>query len=128
MQEFFFIKNDDYFRREFLYTTSGGDYPDNLERFSFFSKQIYSILKRIDFTPSIFQKVLYPDQIVYLYNNISFSGDEQSKINIDLKKGEIIYRTNERESRTIEETLVAYFYVMQMVNNSDLKLVCLKTP
>jgi len=38
--EIIFIKNDEYFLREGLYGTSSGDYPDNLKRFSFFSKKI----------------------------------------------------------------------------------------
>ena len=31
----YFIKNDAYFNREGLYGDKNGDYPDNLERFSF---------------------------------------------------------------------------------------------
>jgi starch synthase len=34
----FFIENDGYFNRDFLYGTEEGDYPDNLERFSYFSR------------------------------------------------------------------------------------------
>ncbi len=41
----FFIKNDEYFDRPYLYTTPDGDYHDNLERFSFFSKAALEALK-----------------------------------------------------------------------------------
>ena len=34
--EIIFIKHDEYFFRDQLYGTLSGDYPDNLERFSFF--------------------------------------------------------------------------------------------
>ena len=44
-----FIKNDEYFLRDSLYTTKNGDYPDNLERFSFFSEKIIAILKKLKF-------------------------------------------------------------------------------
>lgn len=51
--EVVFIKNDNYFFRDTLYTTSQGDYPDNLERFSFFSERILHFLKKTGFRPDI---------------------------------------------------------------------------
>lgn len=51
--EFFFIRNDKYFLREYLYGTGRGDYSDNLERFSFFCRQALSIIKKIVFPAQI---------------------------------------------------------------------------
>lgn len=51
--EVIFIRNDDYFKRDYLYGTPQGDYPDNMERFVFFGKKLIEILKRIDFKPDV---------------------------------------------------------------------------
>jgi len=51
--EVVFVKNDEYFLRDNLYTAKDGDYPDNLERFSFFSEKIIEILKKTKFSPDI---------------------------------------------------------------------------
>lgn len=52
--EIFFIKHEEYFSRGSLYTAEDGhDYPDSVERFSFFSKQALKLLKEIDFCPDI---------------------------------------------------------------------------
>ncbi|MFC1658240.1 glycogen synthase GlgA [Candidatus Omnitrophota bacterium] len=49
----YFIQNDKYFDREGLYGTSKGDYPDNLERFSFFCQKSLEFLKQINFKPDL---------------------------------------------------------------------------
>lgn len=49
----YLIKNDKYFNREGLYGDRGGDYPDNLERFSFYCKRALELLKEINFKPDI---------------------------------------------------------------------------
>jgi starch synthase len=48
-----FIANDSYFDREELYQTSAGDYPDNAERFIFFSKALLRAAKAMEFKPDI---------------------------------------------------------------------------
>ncbi|MDD5669526.1 MAG: glycogen synthase GlgA [Candidatus Omnitrophica bacterium] len=45
----YFIEKEEYFDRDNLYTTKTGDYPDNLDRFSYFSKRALSVLKEIGF-------------------------------------------------------------------------------
>ena len=40
----YFVRADHYFDREFLYGTPAGDYPDNAERFVFFSRAALEIL------------------------------------------------------------------------------------
>jgi starch synthase len=42
----YFIRGDEYFDRESLYGTAAGDYPDNAERFVFFSRAALELLRR----------------------------------------------------------------------------------
>jgi len=49
----YFIANESYFDREELYQTAAGDYPDNSERFIFFSKALLGAAKAIGFKPDI---------------------------------------------------------------------------
>jgi len=49
----YFIKRDEFFDRDMLYGTSKGDYPDNADRFIFFSKGILNLCKLIDFKPDV---------------------------------------------------------------------------
>ncbi|HKN19242.1 MAG TPA: glycogen/starch synthase [Dissulfurispiraceae bacterium] len=44
----YFIGNEDFFFRDELYGTSAGDYPDNDQRFVFFSKSVLEICKKLD--------------------------------------------------------------------------------
>lgn len=41
----YFIRADRYFDRDFVYGTPEGDYPDNAERFTFFSRAVLEVLK-----------------------------------------------------------------------------------
>ncbi len=75
--EVLFIKNDAYFNREGLYGNSSGDYPDNLERFSFYCRKTLEILGEIDFKPDIihcndWQTALIPVYLKSLYKADSF--------------------------------------------------------
>lgn len=51
--DFYFIKNDKFFNREYLYGTPQGDYEDNNIRFGFLSKAILALLKNIKFKADI---------------------------------------------------------------------------
>lgn len=42
----YFIRADKYFDRDYLYTTPEGDYPDNAERFVFFSRAALEVLRK----------------------------------------------------------------------------------
>ncbi len=42
----YLLRRDPYFDREFLYGAATGDYPDNSERFSFFSRAALELLRR----------------------------------------------------------------------------------
>ena len=43
----YFIENDAYFNRDSLYTAKTGDYQDNLDRFSYYSRKALELLKGI---------------------------------------------------------------------------------
>lgn len=71
--------------------------------------------------PEFFREVvLYPDQLVYLGDNISFEG--KGKVNIDVGTGDIVYATNDKEAITIEETFTAYIYVVKKIKELRLSI------
>ncbi|MCF7873747.1 MAG: glycogen synthase GlgA [Candidatus Omnitrophica bacterium] len=74
--EVVFIKNEHFFKRDYLYTTETGDYPDNLERFSFFSRQILKVLKEINFSPDIIHNNDWQTSLVSIYLNIFYKDDD----------------------------------------------------
>jgi starch synthase len=49
----YFIENDRYFNRAEVYRTPDGDYPDNRERFIFFSRAVLETCKALNFQPDI---------------------------------------------------------------------------
>ncbi|MFH1202486.1 MAG: glycogen/starch synthase [Candidatus Omnitrophota bacterium] len=68
----YFIENDAYFNRDGLYGTKAGDFPDNLDRFSFFCKEALELVKREGFQPDIihcndWQTALIPVYLKSLY-------------------------------------------------------------
>jgi rhamnose utilization protein RhaD (predicted bifunctional aldolase and dehydrogenase) len=67
-----------------------------------------------------FEKIiLYPDQLVYLNESVSINGKE-NKLNIDTRTGELLYHTDYQEATTIEETLLAYTYVINKIKDLGL--------
>ncbi|MGE5809396.1 MAG: glycogen/starch synthase, partial [Nitrospirota bacterium] len=49
----YFINKDEYFDRPELYGTPRADYPDNAERFIFFSRAVLELCRALDFRPDI---------------------------------------------------------------------------
>ncbi|MFH0887354.1 MAG: glycogen synthase GlgA [bacterium] len=91
----YFIDNEEYFgSRKELYMVAGKDYPDNLERFTLYSKATLQLLKGISFKPDVihcndwqtalvaaYLKTLYADDpffkntaIVYSVHNMGYLG------------------------------------------------------
>jgi rhamnose utilization protein RhaD (predicted bifunctional aldolase and dehydrogenase) len=68
-----------------------------------------------------FENILCPDQLVYLSGNICLDGME-GKLNINTDTGSITYKTNHAEALTLEETLLAFIYVMSEVKKNKLEL------
>lgn len=67
------------------------------------------------------KNVLYPDQLVYLNDNISVDGTE-NKINIRTRTGEITYRASCQEALAMEETLLGYVYVVSKMKQYGLPM------
>ncbi|NLO39765.1 MAG: class II aldolase [Ruminiclostridium sp.] len=91
---------------------------------AFKSKTQYLIdyFKGSDITLSFFENTaLYPDQLVYLNGNIAVNGSGQ-KLNINTVNGEILYRTNEKEALTMEETLLGFVYVVESIRKYNLSI------
>lgn len=65
--------------------------------------------------------VLYPDQLVYLDGHIAVN-EEGRKLNINTLTGEVVYKTNYSEAVTMEQTLLAFLYVVENVRNKGLVL------
>lgn len=70
-----FVKNDYFFKRDHLYGDSEKDYPDNLERFSYFCRSIFKILKEISFSPDIIHSHDWQTALVPVYLNIFHRDD-----------------------------------------------------
>ena len=49
----YFVEKDVYYDRADLYQTTTGDYPDNAERFTFFSRAVLELCRALDFSPDI---------------------------------------------------------------------------
>jgi len=70
--EVYLIENDRYFDRPELYGEKSGDYPDNLERFSFFCRQILHLLKKNNFCPDIIHCNDWQTALVSVYLKTKF--------------------------------------------------------
>lgn len=71
----YFVENDDYFNRSQLYGDKFGDYPDNLDRFSFFSREILERCKRENFRPDIIHCNDWQTALVPVYLNTIYKYD-----------------------------------------------------
>ena len=70
----FFLRNDEYYDREFLYGTPQGDYEDNAPRFVFFTRGAIEFIRAGGFSPQIihchdWQSALIPLYIKTLYKD-----------------------------------------------------------
>lgn len=82
-----FVKHDEYFDREELYGTPGGDYPDNAERFICFARAILETCRRGSFLPDLihcndWQTSLVPVYLKTLYRNDAVLGKIASLLTI----------------------------------------------
>ncbi len=83
----FFVGHPSYFSREGLYGDRYGDYPDNLERFSFFCKESLELLKRIRFQADClhchdWQTALIPVYLETLYREDPFFAKTKTMITV----------------------------------------------
>lgn len=70
----YLVEKDEYFYRDYLYSTPDGDYLDNAERFIFFSKSVLEAIKATGFVPDVihcndWETSLVPVFLKTLYQN-----------------------------------------------------------
>lgn len=73
----YFIGRDEFFDREYLYSTPRGDYFDNAERFIFFTRAVLHLARQISFSPDLihhheWQTGLIPAYLKSIYANDPF--------------------------------------------------------
>ncbi len=71
----YFIKKDQYYNRDELYEDSQGDFPDNAERFIYFSRSVAEVCQMLDFAPDIlhcndWQTGVLPVYVKRIYTDI----------------------------------------------------------
>lgn len=71
----YFIENDKYYNRDNLYMDKKGDYPDNLERFSYYCKRTLELLKEINFKADIIHLHDWQASLIPVYLKTLYSGD-----------------------------------------------------
>ena len=71
----FFIDRPEYFDRDCLYGTAAGDYPDNGERFAFFSRASLETMRAIGFSPDILHGHDWQSALVFAYLHTVYAGD-----------------------------------------------------
>lgn len=71
----YFIEHEGYFMRDNLYGDKSGDYPDNLERFTFFSRRALEFLKDLDFKPDIIHCNDWQTALIPVYLKTIFKDD-----------------------------------------------------
>lgn len=71
----YFVENDNYFNRKELYGDKYGDYEDNLDRFSFFSREVMERCKKENFSPDIIHCNDWQTALVPVYLNTIYKFD-----------------------------------------------------
>ncbi len=71
----YFVQNDTYYHRDHLYGDSQGDYPDNAERFIYFSRSILEICKAVHFVPDILHCYDWQTGLVPVYLRKFYQAD-----------------------------------------------------
>ncbi len=65
--EVYFVANDRYFGRDGLYQDKGVDYPDNCERFVFYSRASLEFIKRLGWQPDILHTNDWQSALMIMY-------------------------------------------------------------
>jgi starch synthase len=71
----YIIENDAYFNRDFLYGDKKGDYPDNLDRFSYYCQRSLELIKEIKFKPDVIHCHDWQSGLVAVYLKTKFNND-----------------------------------------------------
>jgi starch synthase len=73
----YFLQRDQYYDREFLYTTPQGDYPDNCERFVFFCRAAVEAIRNLPWTPQVIHANDWQSALVPVYLETLYRDDPQ---------------------------------------------------
>ncbi len=71
----YFIDKPEFFDRDGLYGTSAGDFPDNGERFGFFSKACLEAMKALGFPPDVIHAHDWQSALVLAYKKFCAAAD-----------------------------------------------------
>lgn len=71
----FFIDKPEFFDRDGLYGTTAGDFPDNGERFGFFSKACLEAMKALAFHPDVIHAHDWQSALTLAYKRFAFAAD-----------------------------------------------------
>ncbi|MDD5155248.1 MAG: glycogen synthase GlgA [Candidatus Omnitrophica bacterium] len=71
----YFIENEQYFNRDNLYTDKNGDYPDNLDRFSYYCRRGLDLLKEINFKADIIHVHDWQASLIPVYLKTNYAAD-----------------------------------------------------
>jgi len=75
----YFVEKDEYYYRDYLYSTPDGDYLDNAERFIFFSKGILEAIKVTGFVPDVLHCNDWETALAPVFLKILHKDDPQLK-------------------------------------------------
>ncbi|BCS81794.1 class II aldolase/adducin family protein [Anaerocellum diazotrophicum] len=90
------------------------------KRYQSKTRFILDFIKSEGFEVDLFEKYpLYPDQLVYINSSMY---TENPKIEIDLPRGTVIYNSTYSEAVAIDETLLAYLYLITKINKFGLTI------
>ncbi len=71
----YFIGRDEFFDREFLYSTPRGDYFDNAERFIFFTRAVLHFARHIGFSPDVIHHHEWQTGLIPAYLKSIYASD-----------------------------------------------------
>jgi len=71
----YFIANEKYFGRDGLYQNKGVDYPDNCERFTFYSRAVLEFLKMMEWKPDIINANDWQSALIIMYLKTLYKND-----------------------------------------------------
>lgn len=71
----FFIDRPEYFDRDQLYGTAAGDYPDNGERFAFFSRAALETMRQTGFRPDVIHGHDWQAALAFAYLKFVYADD-----------------------------------------------------
>jgi len=73
----YFIQRDEYYHRDYLYGTPGGDYKDNAERFIFFSRAALEAMKLLNIKPDVIHCHDWQSALIPIYLKTIYRKDPQ---------------------------------------------------